>query len=131
MSEELNEKLNEKLREQSFEMVARTLKDLESLKNMDQDTRAKMTFEYYKHYRETCSDFLNKVNSIQNVAPAMFRITGISMICVSSDRLSTLAGEDIPTTACLGSPDNVAKLIMHLLKLLPEVKPLIKEQLNG
>ena len=127
----MSEELNEKLREQSLDMVARTLKDFESLKNMDQDTRAEMTFEYFKSYRQTCSDFLEKVQSIQNVASAMFRITGISMICVSSDRLSALTGEDIPITACVGSPDNVAKLIMHLLNVVPEVKTLIKEQLNG
>lgn len=127
----MSEELTEKMRDQSLEMVTKTLKDLESLKNMDSDTRAEMTFEYYKSYRETCSDFLEKVQSIQNVAPAMFRITGISMICLSSDRLSALTGEDIPTVACLGSPSNVAKLVMHLLNTVPEVKTIIKEQLNG
>ena len=127
----MSEDLNEKLEKASIEMQIKALKDLENLMSMDADTRAEMTFEYYKSYRQTCSDFLDKVQSIQNVIPAMFRITDIAMICLSSDKLSALTGESIPTTACLGSPDNVAKLIMHLLNSVPALKPLIKEQLNG
>lgn len=127
----MSEEFNEKLEKDSLEMRIKALKDLENLMLMDKDTRAEIIFEYYKNYRQTCSDFLDKVQSIQNVIPAMFNITDIAMICLSSDRLSSLTGKHIPTTACLGSPDNVAKLVMHLLNVVPEVKTLIKEQLNG
>lgn len=127
----MSEELNKKLDKESLEMMDKARKDFENLMSMDSDTRTAMTAEYYKNYRETCSDFLDKVQSIQNVIPSMFHIMDIAMICVSSDRLSTLLGGQIPTTAVLGSPDNVAKLIMHILNQAPELKPLIKEQLNG
>lgn len=127
----MSEELNEKLDKTSLEMMDKARKDFENLMSMDKDTRTTMTAEYYKNYRDTCSDFLDKVQSIQNVIPSMFHIMDIAMICVSSDRLSTLLGGGIPTVACLGSPDNVAKLIMHLLNTVPEVKTIIKEQLNG
>ena len=138
MSEELNEKLKtvlEKAMENLDEDTLRLVKDFDSLEKMDKDTRTEMTFEYYKQYSNLVSEFLSNIQKLQHVAPAMFHVMDISMLCLTSDDIAKrfLKDGDIAVTAaaCLGSPENVANLIMKVVSMAPELKPLLLEKLNG
>ena len=139
MSEELNEKLKtvlEKAMENLDEDTLRLVKDFDSLEKMDKDTRTEMTFAYYKQYSNLVSEFLSNIQKLQHVAPAMFRVTDIALLCLTSDDIARrfmIKDGDIAVAAaaCLGSPENVANLIMKVVSMAPELKPLLLEKLNG
>jgi hypothetical protein len=135
MSEELNEKIQtvlDKAMENLGEDTVRLMKDFDNLEKMDKDTRAEMTFEYYKQYSNLVSEFLSNIQKLQHVAPAMFRVMDVTILCLSSDDIARRYTKDgVASAGCLGSPENVASLIMKVVSMAPELKPLLLEKLNG